>query len=793
MIERYSHFVVNHRIWIILLSLIVVVAAALGLPQSKFSSDYRVYFSEDNPHLKAFDELQAKFTKSDSVLFVIAPKDGQVFTPKTLALVEELTELAWQTPYSTRVDSITNYQHTIAEDDDLIVDNLITDALNRSPEELEYAKQVALSEPTVVKWLISEKADVTGINVSINLPGIDPSQETPEVAKYAYSVQETILKKYDHIDMHVAGQIIADNAFAEASMYDLSHIVPLAFLIALICIALYMYKASGSKRTLFSGTFATVIIIFASIAFAQGISAWLGIDITTASANAPTMILTLAVADSIHILASFFQQMQAGKDKHSAIIESLRINQQPVFLTSVTTMIGFLSLNFSDSPPFWDLGNIVAIGVVGAWLFSICLLPALIAILPFKVNAVDEQARSWPKRLANWIIKRYRVILVAMIAAMAVSISFLPRNELNDIWVEYFDPSMPARAAADFTRERLTGVGNVAFSIKSKAESGVTDPEYLIAIDKAANWLRQQPEILHVLSFSDVMKRLNKNMHSDDPSYYTLPNDPELAAQYLLLYEMSLPYGLDLNNQIDITKTETRLLCLLAKVSTADILALEERAAIWFKENVPEVYAAPGASGDVMFAHIGQSNIRSMLQGTFIALLIISAILAVSLRSFYYGAISLLPNLLPALVGFGIWGLFVGQIGLGLSVVFGMTLGIVVDYSVHFLSKFLRAKRENNLSTEDAIRYAFSTVGVALCVTTLILFANFSVLSISDFEMNADMGLMTAVTIVIALLVDFFFLPPLLLFLTEKKSISKQAHSSASHNQDNNELTQTSS
>jgi predicted RND superfamily exporter protein len=780
MIDKLSQFIVQQKFFVILVSLIIVLSAASGLPKTKFSSDYRIFFSDDNENLKAFEDLQATFTRSDNVMFVLAPKDGQVFTQSNLAIIEALTEEAWQLPYSTRVDSVTNYQHTIAEDDDLLVDNLVSDALNKSDRELDISLSIALNEPSLLNRLIAEKADVTAINVSMQMPGINPSKETPEVALAAYKVQSKFHEKYPDMRIYLAGQIIVDNAFKEASIYDLTHIVPLALLITLFCIAVYMYSASASITTVISGTSAVFIIIFSCIFFAIGISAWLGIDITTASANAPTMILTLAVADSIHILASFFQQMQAGKDKASAMIESLRINQQPVFLTSITTIIGFLSLNFSDSPPFRDLGNIVAIGVAGAWLFSVWLLPALVVALPFKVKALDdhEQINSWPKKLANGIIKRSKLILISSIAIMSVFISFLPQNELNDVWVEYFDESMRAREAADFTRARLTGLGNISFIVKASEPGGISQPEYLKGLEKAAIWLRAQPEIQHVASFSDVMKRLNKNMYSDAEEAYQLPENAELAAQYLLLYEMSLPFGLDLNNQVNFDKSETRLTGSLSKTSTAKLLELQTRATEWFKHNIPEVEFSSGASSDVMFAHIGQSNIRSMLQGTFIALIIISIILAISLKSAYYGFISLLPNLLPALVAFGIWGIVNGQIGIGLSVVFGMTLGIVVDYSVHFLSKFLRAKRENKLSTEDAIHYAFNTVGVALFVTTVILFANFSVLAISDFSMNADMGLMTAVTIIVALLVNFFFLPPLLLYLVDnkKKRLKKRAY-----------------
>ncbi len=769
MIERISHFLIKYRLLVVFASMLVVLLAATGLPQTKFSSDYRIYFSDDNPHLQAFEDLQATFTKSDNVMFVLAPADGQVFTRETLGIVEELTEMSWQLPYSIRVDSISNYQHTIAEEDDLLVDNLISDAKSLSSSAIAYAKKVALNEPSIAGRLIAPSADVTGINVSMEMPGLDPSKETPEVADAAYKIQSYLKQKYPDLRVYVTGQIIFDNAFKDAAMYDLTHIVPLAFLIAIICIAIYMFAASRSIITIFSGSFSILLVVVASILFALGIAAWLGMDITTASANAPTMILTLAIADSIHILASFFQQMQSGKTKAQSVIESLRINQQPVFLTSVTTVIGFLSLNFSDSPPFRDLGNIVALGVIGAWGFSVILLPALIMLLPFKVQSREHREGGWTHTLSNWIITHSKGLLISTMVIMAACISFLTQNELNDVWVEYFDEPMRQRQAADFTRERLTGLGYVSFTVEAGEEGGINQPEYLANLERAANWLKLQPEVKHVSTFTDVMKRLNKNMHGDDPSAYTLPDDAELAAQYLLLYEMSLPYGLDLNNQVDINKSKTRLTGFLGKTSTAQLIELEERAQAWFSENVPTLKFSHGISSDIMFAHIGQRNIRSMLKGTFIALIIISIVLAFSLRSAYYGLVSLLPNLLPALVAFGVWGMLVAQIGIGLSVVFGMTLGIVVDYTVHFLSKFLRAKRENKLSTEDAIRYAFSTVGVALLVTTFILFANFAVLAISDFSMNADMGLMTAVTIVVALLVDFFFLPPLLLFLVGNK------------------------
>jgi hypothetical protein len=263
------------------------------------------------------------------------------------------------------------------------------------------------------------------------------------------------------------------------------------------------------------------------------------------------------------------------------------------------------------------------------------------------------------------------------------------------------------------------------------------------------------------------MKRLNKNMHGDDPAFYRVPEGRELAAQYLLLYEMSLPYGLDLNNQINVDKSATRLNVSLETLSVNEVLAFTDRAEKWLKDNTTGLKAEAGGPS-VMFSHIGRRNIRSMLIGTSVALVLISLILVLALRSLRMGLVSLVPNLVPAAMAFGVWGMLVGEVGLSLSVVMGMTLGIVVDDTVHFLSKYLRARRENGLSSSDSVRYAFRTVGTALWVTSLVLMAGFLILTLSAFKPNSGMGLMTSITIGLALIADFLFLPPLLMKIEEK-------------------------
>ena len=264
------------------------------------------------------------------------------------------------------------------------------------------------------------------------------------------------------------------------------------------------------------------------------------------------------------------------------------------------------------------------------------------------------------------------------------------------------------------------------------------------------------------------MKRLNKTLNGDRPEFYRIPESRELAAQYLLLYELSLPYGLDLNNQINVDRSATKVsVTARGDLTSIELRALTDAGHDWLAENAPDYMLATGAGPGVMFSHISDRQIRGMIKGTVVAFILVSALLVVALRSPKFGLISLIPNVLPALMAFGAWGFLVGRVNIGLSTVVALTIGIVVDDTVHFLSKYLRARRERGLSAPDAVRYAFSTVGAALLFTSLILAVGFFVLAQSALDLNAGMGKLTALTITLALVADFFLLPPLLMKLDE--------------------------
>lgn len=781
LIERYGQWLVNHPVLILIASVLITLGLASGGKNLSFTNDYRVFFSNQNPQLLAFEELQAAYTKSDNILIMLEPSDGNVFSDQTLQAVSDLTTRSWQVPFSIRVDSLTNYQNMVAEEDDLIVSDLVEDPTNLSAEDIAYIEETALAQPTLVKKLVSPDGSVTGVNITLEMPGelsdedrLLPKEERdlkdPQIALQlavddARIMLQEIEAAYPDIKFSSTGIVMMNQAFPEATIKDMSTIIPMAF--GVIIVGILILIASPTSMV------ATVLVVLMSIMAAMGTAGWMGYKLTPPSASAPTLILTLAVADCVHFLVTLYHNLRAGVAKKEAVVESLRINAMPIFLTSVTTAVGFLSMNASDAPPFRDLGNITAIGVLFAFFLSMTFLPAFTTLFAKAGKAKATRGSKIMDGFASFVIKQRKALFVLMGVVMVSLAALAPKNELNDVFVEYFDETVPFRVETDRITENLSGLYLVDYSIDSGEEGGVSNPEFLAKVEQFERYLESRPEVQHVSAITETVRRLNRSMHGDDQTYYQLPESRELSAQYLLLYEMSLPYGLDLNNQINFDKSTTRMSVTLDTLSTVEMLAFENEVKAWMDENTPSI-STLGTGPTAMFSHIGMRNIISMLSGTSIALVLISLILIFALRSLKFGLLSLIPNLAPALMSFGLWALLVGQVGLAVSVVVAMTLGIVVDDTIHFLSKYLRARREKNMNAEEAVRYAFNTVGVALFVTTVVLVGGFLVIAQSNFLVNSEMGLLTAITIAVALIVDFLFLPPLLMFIDgDKKEKTK--------------------
>lgn len=763
--SKFSVWLVKRRHLLFITTLIIVLISAAGVFGLSFNSNYRLLFNEDNPQLKAYDHLQSHFSQPEILVFLVAPASGDIFQQESLNLISQLAAEAKDLPYAQSVQAVTTFQRSqpqqVDGEEGFVVDFLIPRDQVLDEKTLETIRLSLHNDPMLYNRLVSADDKVSLIAVHLVLP--DGKAAMNEVLKASQALKQKYRQHYPDSTFYVLGGIIITDAFLKVALYDAIHLFPFVFALGLIIQGILFRSVSA--------VLASMIVVGASIIFAMGIAGWLQISLNQTSVLAPLLILTLALADSTHIITQYLTLLRLGEEKLYAIEKSLSDNMRPIFLTTITTSIGLLCMNFSDSPPFHDFANITAIGIVIALVFTLTLLPATLLILPVTPSDKDLNLTRIMQRISQVTVQYRHYFLWLSTVIVLITAFFIPKNELNDDLFEYFDEKLEVRQAADFTAAHFDGFQSIDYVLDAGNPQGINDPSFLKKVEKLSLWLESQAETSQVFSYLDTAKRLNQDMHNGDPDWYRIPDSRELASQYLLLYELSLQGGQDLNDLINHDRSKLKLTVFFQPLKNRELVALETRIQQWLEQELPSLNAS-GASQSLMFAHLGNQVIDSMIEGSLFALALITVVLIIGLRSLRYGLLSLIPNAIPAAVTYGLWGLLVGEINQAAAVTFSVSLGIVVDDTVHILSKYLSAKNQGK-TTEEALEYAFTTAGTALVITSVVITAGLVLLSQSVFGINAIMGKMVAPIIVIALIIDFFFLPALLM-LADKHSTFKQ-------------------
>ena len=780
---RVAALIVKLRWLWVAFALCLLGADMVGLSNIKLDPSARQFFAEENPDRVALDKFEAEFAKDENLMFVLAPTDGDVFSPEMLALQGRLTECMWRLPFVRRINSLTNFQHTYAEGDDMIVRDLVpelpfgpqstestcdmsvVDPSVVSPEAAAEAREIALSRVELVNQQVSADGRVAQIQALFKLPELNKAEEVPMIVRETQAIRKQVEEAFPNVEIKLSGGAMINNQFSTSGQEDGMTLTPTMFVVILVLLGLLLRSAFG--------TLMTMLVIILSAMTGMASLGWTNTALNSVTVLAPLIISVLAVASAVHVLASVRQTMMETGDRKEWARRALSDHMVAIAVACVTTAIGFFSLNFSISPPFRELGNVVGFGVLAAMVLTLTLLPALITMLPMKRRTETATANRWISGLGEFVVANRKPILPISVAIVAVLGYGVTQLVAEDDFVRYFDERYEFRAHTDFIEDNLTGVNALEWSVSSGEPEGINDPEYLKRVEAFTQWLRDQPEVIAARSVTDTIKRLNMNMHADDESYMRIPDTREEASQYLFLYELSLNYGMDLTDQINVDRSALRVSAYMPNTTTEEMRLLSKRANEWMAERSSDTDLTPTGISYV-FSLISHRDVRAMLTGTVVALVLISGIILVVLRDVKIGLISLIPNLIPALMGFGLWGYTVGAVTLAIAVVIAATLGIVVDDTVHFLMKYKKA-RQAGKSPEDSVRYVFSTVGMALFITTMALMAGFAVLSYSGFAVNRDLARLSFMTIGLALAADFFLLPALLIAidkLTDRKEPS---------------------
>lgn len=768
--QQLSTFAIRYRWPLFFLTLMFSVFAAYGMKHFQFDGSPKAFVDDDDKGFHMLTELEDEFGRTNNAVILIGPPSGvkvdddsaYIFERKQLEMLSEFTDKAWLLPNALRVDSIINHQHTWGDEESLYVESLLEDLTLLTDEDINKAKDILLNEPVVVNRILTSDGNYAGVIINFAISEKDQAAAN-DSGRAIYELVDEFRAKYPSVQIYPSGTIVNNFVTMELAFTDTSSVVGMMYIMMFVLLAILL----RSVLAMLVIVLVTIVSVIAGI----GVACWFGSVFTSLTMSSISIIITVTIAHCVHIFIGFFQLYRYGEDKNTALLKTLTINLQPVFLTSLTTVVGFFSMNLSDMPPMRDLGNISAAGVAVAFFCTYTMLPALISLMPFnrKAKPKGQGFDRFMDALADFVIRRHKILLVLCIVLSAMSLYLSFQNVVNTDLSKAVDRPHFIRDDNDMVDEHLGGIFNIQYQFTAKEGRSITDPEYLAALDAFTAYVRQQPEVKSVFSFSDVIKRLNKNLNNDDDSFYQIPDDGELAAQYLLLYEMSLPAGVDLSNQIASDKKSTRVAVTFTNLDTQAVREFWERLYDWQQLNMPEYMRYVGSSYTTIWTDLTRNVLVSSIKGALLALFLISLILMVVFRSVKYGLISLVPNLLPAAVGFGFWKLYSGELNFGLMMVLTISIGIVVDDTVHFISKYLRALKESGGDSVEAVRQAFGNVGMALFITTFVLVTGFSCLMASQFFDNSTQGLLICVVLVAALILDFLMLPPLLLLLNRRR------------------------
>ena len=753
-VDYLAETIIRYRPLCIIISLLILAGLAQGLSKINFNPDINAFFPENDTLTTSHLSIEDTYSSMDNAVIGIGVKEGTVFTNEVLSLIEDLTERAWKTPHSLRVDSLSNYSYVSADGDDLYIEPFLEGSSTYDLKTLKEKELIIEEEELAYGAIISKDKKTSLINIVFDPPRKDIEAEYQESLNYVLGFLEEARKNHPEVDLIISGIVYMEYQSPMLLKAQMPKLMPTAILVILLTLFLLLRSLVAV-----AGSF---LVILMSVVSAMGSIGFMSGDIAQPFIMVPILIATLAVADCVHLFTLYFQNLDSSRKSKEAMLESLKLNLQPLFLTSLTTAIGFLSLNLAPVEPLRGIGNGVAVGVFLAFIFTVLLLAPIVSYFNVKQSKNINFQKNIARKLGRFSIKNYKRLLVIVPVISCFLMAFIPLNKTNDNPLEFYSERYTTSAAdSKWISQRIGGTFPVSYELNSQGI--VSDPEFLREVDKFSEWLASNKEVLHVSSLSKIMKNLNKTLHGKQDEWNIIPTEPDLSAQYLFFYEMSLPYGLDLTNSISQNKESIKLVASLKELGSLEYREFAKRVENYASQNMPEDMVSIGTGTRPIFAFMSNMLITQLIYALGIGIVLITATIILFFRSLRYGMLTSVTNLLPIGVAFGIWAIVSGEISMLVGIGMGTTLGIIVDFTVHFLSKYLHARRQKNLSAEEAVEYAFETVGFALIITSFSLILGFLVLLQAFFIPIHGFVLFSSIAFLSALIIDLLLFPALLI------------------------------
>ncbi|HCY03860.1 MAG TPA: hypothetical protein DHU16_00290 [Gammaproteobacteria bacterium] len=745
-------FLVQKRLLLSLLTVLVGAVVALGIARTEQDNSSDAILAQNDPYKAEIDQNKADFPSSPSIVFAFEG-EPDVFNVQALRAIEALNQRYLEVDSAVAVGSLLNYPLNDADSAALGRRYLIPELQGLTPEVLDTARKVALADEDLTKRILAKDGSMVLATVKYSL--VENTQAANiALADSAIQLRDSLRDDHPAVKVYVIGSPLFMRDSKLAAERDNRVLFPLVMIIG-VGLLWFCLKSLTASICLF-------VLTATTLAMTLGTHAWLGIPLNQISRLGPLVVFIIALADGIHVVSIYAQELNKGLGKISAMIRSLQINLRPVTLATITTTMGFLSLNYSSSPAIYGFGNIIAIGVIWAFVLTFTLLPTLILLLPMhkvpKPLAVGGFI-SWMTRLVE---KRHRALYWGSWVLILGTLALLPMNKLDFNQYSFIDEGSDLHYVLEARRERIGNDQALVYVIRSNEYYGITKPEFLEDVNGFTEWLDKQPEANFVATYTDYLRARNKADHDDDEAWDRLPTDQLTIIDYLVGYQLVQEIEPSLQPMFNNDYSGVRLVVGTSNLSNNDILAFANRIDAWAASNVSPDFKITRADNTILRARINSVLSLELMQGFAMSFLLITLTMLVGLRSVRYGLLSLLPNLFPATIVFGFWGLFIGELGPYNLMLFSISIGLVVDDSVHVLSKYIAAKREGS-SVQEAIRYSMDKAGSAITITTASLALGTFMLVFSNTEIFQNVALLITPIIVVALFLDLLFLPPLLM------------------------------
>ncbi len=764
--ERFSLGIIKYRWLIVLLTpLLIILLFTANLKKAGFETDWKIWFDKDSKVMQNFEHFKKTFGSDDRLMITLYSEDG-IFQKEILKSIQAMTEELWQTKSIARVDSITNYQyaHVSSEDpDEIIVEDFLEDIDSLSTEELQRKKEISTTDVQTKNLLISQDGKAAVIVARMVYSETIQQQDYIDL----YNDSNAIIEKYklEGVEYHSVGVPAFTNAFMNAIKGNISTFLP-ALLLVVIVLLLLIFRNIW-------GLILPMSVVFLTILCVAGFSFGLGYKLNTITSMFPIFIIAVGIADSIHIFWVWLHKRQEGFSNVDSIVYSMDKNLVPAFITSLTTFVGFLSLGISKIIPLQAFGIVVAGGAVVAFLLSVVFLPALLSVINPKIKEQkhkSDKAKAWTKKYTNFVVRYDKQIIILMLLFIVISVIGFKDASVDTDFMKQFSQKTEIRKSAEFVQDHIGGTVSIEIIVDSKEKTGINKPDFMKSADLFKKEFNEHFEqVRHVNSITDIVKKYHKLMHGDKEEFYKIPDSKELISQYMLLYSLSLPRGMGINDMMDVDSRYLRLTAMINVTSELKKLEMYNWTKKWWKDHGS--YSATVEGLTMISGHMRTELTNTMIKSISLALVFVTLIFWFAFKSKFYMAVSTLPNIAPLLITIGITGWLGINVDLGMAIVFVVIIGVAIDDTVHFISKYKTAL-ENGKNVKEAIEESLLISGNAIVTTTIILVFGFGTFLFSDFALYFNFGLMSALALFLAMVLDLLLLPAILSFLDKREKVS---------------------